>query len=424
MLNKTLLLPKTQTRILRLDLETLRRENSLRTFHMREEHGALAVAEGESKQYDLAAGASGIYSVRHHLYYYNTQTARLQGLSENYRYGSVTEPMKMVYTVTKTGYERRICVTPVKLHWLSAGTTFTMGNGMGGVCACVHAERIFTANGYRLRYSEPIEPEHWQEKRRMGGYFEFPTEGGDILALQSYKDKLYLFRRRGITQVRFLAEELNVKSTVVPYGWGNLVAESVAPCGDRICFFTERGFYSFNGGVVSAVGDGCAREVATDQPIKAVSAYGKYFALVTEKSGEKSLFCFEPETQSGHFILNGAEDICAGDDFWFKRGLAVYRLTECGLPASGGCRFEAKDVAFAIGDERFVDAVAVEGEGTFEVTLRSSRGERTVSGEARQVLKFRSPLRGNGYSVTVKPVNAEARFVALSLRIREENNDN
>lgn len=425
MQNKTLVLPQTQTVILRLDLKTLRRDHSLRIFHLREESGALAVAEGESKQYDMTEGASGIYSVRRHLFYFNAATQIFHGVTENYRYRNVlSEPMKMTYAVTKEGKERRFCVTPSNIYWMSGGTTFTNGVGRGGSCACIHAERMFTANGYRLNYTAPLNFEDWLDKRRLSGYFEFPTDGGEILAMQSYKEKLYLFRRRGITQVRLLGEELNAKSTVLPYGWGDLVPDSVAPCGDKICFFTERGFYSFNGGVASAVADGCVGEIDLTERVKAVSAYGKYYALVTVKSGKKSLFCFEPETQSGHFILNGAEDVTAGDDFWFKRGLGIYRLTQRGLPAVGECRLEADNLAFHLGDERFVDAVAVEGEGEFEVCLRSSRGERRASGAAQTVLKFRSPLRGNGYSVTVKPKNAEARLVALCLRVREENNGN
>ena len=140
MQNKTLVLPQTQTVILRLDLKTLRRDHSLRIFHLREESGALAVAEGESKQYDMTEGASGIYSVRRHLFYFNAATQIFHGVTENYRYRNVlSEPMKMTYAVTKEGKERRFCVTPSNIYWLSGGTTFTNGVGRGGSCACIHA---------------------------------------------------------------------------------------------------------------------------------------------------------------------------------------------------------------------------------------------------------------------------------------------
>lgn len=68
-------------------------------------------------------------------------------------------------------------------------------------------------------------------------------------------------------------------------------------------------------------------------------------------------------------------------------------------------------------------AVLIDGEGTFTVTVNSSRGKRTVKGNANEILKLRSPLRGNGFDIkiSVEPKDADkARFRAVLFRFTEE----
>jgi len=423
MTDKTFVMPKVNTRVLRLTEEDLRREHSLRTFHLKKTGSELVVAEGEKALYDLPEQASGIYSLGAHDYVYDPVLSRLNTLTDNYRFGGIKEPFRMLRFITKAGSERCYCVMTDNITRIMGGMATVIGKGKGGTCCAVHAERVFTASTYRIRYSDAVEPEVFTESRGKGGFLELPSDAGDILAMQSYKDKLYLFRERGITQLRILGDELNFKAMQLPFGAGDIAGESVAPCGDKICFFTGRGLYSFNGGTVSCVGNSRAEEIDLSVPVKAVSAYGKYFALVTLKEGRKSLYCLEPEGMIPHFIEHGAEDVAAGFDFRYKRGGKMYALTERGLPRSGECCLDAEGIGFTVGDDRFLDAVAIEGEGNFTVTVKTRSGERTVTGDANTVLKLRSPLRGNGFSLHVRVNTDNARFRAALLRLREENND-
>ncbi len=423
MTNKTLVMPKVNTRVLRFTEEDLRREYSLRTFHLKKTGTDLVVAEGEKELYTLPEQSSGIYSLGEHDYVYDLSVSRLTTLTDKYRFGGVSEPFHLVRFINKAGTERRYCVMTENVSRIMQGLTSQNGKGMGGTCCAVHAERIFTAKNFRVRYTDAVEPDVWTEGRGKGGFIDLPTDAGNILAMQSYKDKLYLFRERGITQLRVLGDELNFKALHLPFGAGVIKEESVAPCGDQICFFTERGLYAFNGGTASRVENARTDEIDLTAPVKAVSAHGKFYALVTLKEGRKSLYCVEPEGMDPHFIECGAEDIAAGFEFRFKRNGKMYALSEKGLPGGDACAMDAEGIAFTIGDEKFLDAVAIEGEGNFTVTVTTGTSERTVTGGAGTVLKLRSPLRGNGFSLHIGVNSENARFHAVLLRFKEENND-
>lgn len=424
----SLQVPDEKTTFLRLSAKELLQNHRRRAFHLKEDGGGLVAAEGEEQYFKLHLASTGIAAAPGSVFSYDPALSKLylmkEDLSTNqYVYSSVTEPYRIFRVYSTAGRLEFYCVTQDEVLCLSTNLTLHSGKNKGG-CGAFFRERMFSAKGTRVYYSVPFNGQSWTEKRYGGGYLEFNTdELGDILAMQPYKDKLCLFRKQGITSLRVLGDELNFKAVHMPVKCGGLIANTVALCGENVGYFTDGGFYLFNGAVSALAPNSRFDEIDFTKSCKAVSCYGRYYALVAKKEGGVSIYCYDPEQGEAHFIENGANDIASGDELYFAKGGYGYRLTKKGFPENFTPYFTAEKIAFGIGEEKMLRSVLIDGEGAFSVTVNSNRGKRTVRGSANEILKFRSPLRGNGFDIkiSVEPQNADkARFRAVLFRFTEE----
>ena len=420
--------PREKTTLLRLTAEELQNNYRLRAFHLRESGSGLIVAEGEGDQKILPEGYTGIAFANRRWYAHNAERNILYSITDNAEIPEVSAPYHLVCYPNYEGNLAVYCVTENGVAQLSKRAIVPLVEYNGGVCAAAYHDRIFAAKGDRLFYSTALDVRSWDMSRYGAGFLDLVwAEAGDILDMWPYKDKLYLFRRRGITCLRALGDELNFKAVHLPMKCGNLLNNSVAPCGENIGYFTDCGFYLFNGASSHLAENSRCGELDLTAAVKAQSYRGKYYASVQKKGGGRITYCYDPDLKRAHFIENGATDLAVGDGLYFVRGSAYYRMTEQGI-ANGFTPFlTADNIAFSVGEEKMLRALAIEGEGTFSVTVTSNRGSRTVNGSAGEVLKLRSPLRGNGFAITVSAADAnakETRFQAVQLRITEESNDN
>ncbi len=434
MIGGALQAPEEKTALLRLSAKELLENHRRRTFHMREDGGGLVVAEGEAVDFTLPVAGSrprptGVAAVPGRVFGFDPEMKYLYSMKadksgyENI-YSKTFEPYRVLHYFNKSGNEEFYCVTSEHVLQLNGNATATVGTNKGGVCAAIFHDRLFTAKKSRVSYSGPLAMQNWTEARFGAGYLETVSdEAGEILGMQPYKDKLYLFRRHGISCLRALGDELNFKVVHMPMKCGALVENSVAPCGENVGYFTDGGFYLFNGASSALAEHSRFGEIDFTKPVKAVSHCGRYYALVTNADGERVIYCYNPEQREGHFIVNGAADVAAGDELYFTRGIYAYRLTKRGISENFTPYFTAEKIALGPDGEKMLRAVLIEGEGEFRISVTSNRGTRTVSGKANEILKFRSPLRGYGFGlkIGVEPANAvEARFCAVHFRFTED----
>ena len=420
--------PKEKTTLLSFGHEELKNNDRCRTYHLREDGHGFVAAAGEEDIYMLPEGFTKVAAVPGRVLAYNPTLAQAKSMDKLQLYLKVPEPCHFFRYFSVTGQEELYCVTRDSVLYLFDHSTASYGIGKGGVVAALFRERVFTGNGLRLYYSRALNGKSWDDERYGSGYILFQSDdGGDILGLHPYKDKLYLMRRRGISVLRVLGDELNFKAIHLPMKCGSLVEESSALCGEYIAYLTNCGLYLFNGATSVLAENSRFDEIDVTQEVKAVSFEGRYYALVYHKSGGRAIYCYDPEWHEGYFIENGAADIASGDDLYFTRDDGyIYRLTERGASKGFTPHFTLEGVALSLGEESMLRSVLIDGEGEFSITITSNRGSRTVKGSAGEALKLRSPLRGNGYKlkVSIEGEAQEARFIGLHLCLTEENNGN
>lgn len=424
---ETIEVPRENTQLIRLSADELLKNHHLRTFHLREDGNGLVCAEGEKI---IAAFPGTMFDViPKRFYIYNPEDSMLKLLSTGVLYGKVDPPFQLFRYFDKDGNMQIYCLTATHILRFDGDKTIIVGENKGGTCAAVFHERIFSAKEKRVFYSKALDVSDWKEYRYGGGYIDLDTDGlGDIMGMVPYKEKLYLVRWGGFSSLRVLGDELNFKVAHMPMKHGAIVAGSVAICGESIGYFTSCGFYLFNGAQSVRAENSRYDEIDFRQPIKAVTCWGKYYALVTTKDGSKTIYCYDPVWKQAHFIENDAVDIAINEDVYFARGLYIYSLQEMGGVTKGFAPYlTAENIAFHLGEERMLRSVAIEGTGPFSVTVTSNRGSRTVKGNAWEVLKLRSPLRGSGFNIKINVAQADAtkvRFQALRLSLTEERNEN
>ena len=418
--------PRETKKLLRLTTEELLKNYRLRTFHFREDGDGLVTAEGE----EMVSSFPGmlIGAVPGHLYIYNIDNKRILERDTDIYFPNVYAPFHLFRFFDKSGNAQTYCVTPTNVLRFLGKETQVVGQNKGGTCAAVFHERIFTANGERVFYSKALDGSVWSESRYGGGFLDLNSDSmGEILGMVPYKDRLYLLRRSGISFLRALGDELNFVVAHMPMKCGSLIAGSTAICGEKIGYFTDSGFYLFNGALSVLAQNSRFAEIDLTKEVKAVSYRGRYYALVTKKEGAKAIYCYNPEWNQAHFIECNPIDIAAGDELYFARRNLVYTISSQGICNEFSPYLTAENIAFGIGEEKILRSIAIEGEGTFSVCITSNRGRRTIKGNAGEELKLRSPLRGNKFNLKISVAIEDAdsvRFRALQMYFTEESNDN
>lgn len=400
-------------------------------LHLRPEGGCLVSAEGTVPARALPAGTERIFRTEDGSLYASLSSGEIGRIGGGVfaSAGNVAGAKRVLSFYGEDGNYAVYAVAETGVYRLLDGSAVCVSEEAGGTCAAVHYGRLFTASGCRVRFSRALAPDDWTERTQGAGWIDLPSEGGDVLELVPYKEKLYLFRERGITQLRAMGDNLNFKAVTVPYACGKLYARSVANCGGSVIFLTECGAFSFNGGTCRML-SGCGYSlIDLSAGVSAVSAGGKYYAAVALGSGERCVLCIDPYAERGHFIRAEAELLADGGEegLLFSNGERLYRLTERGLPSALAGRPEClAETNLSLWElsagNKFADAVTVEGEGYFYLDLTSERGEtQSVRGEAGEFLRFPVPVRGNAFSLKLRSFSENVRIRRVALAVREEN---
>lgn len=395
-----------------------------RSLHFRPQGDALVCGEGaEETETRLPETVLALYdNGMGGLYAFDGESVCALGDGEPVSAGKIGVPVAVIacpdresvfcdYAVTASGVYRR------------EGDVFSATEGEGGDCAAYHYERLFTAKGMRVRFSAPLEAWNWKQEAQGAGYLDLPPSGGRVLAMRSYKDKLYLFRERGIDQLRALGDNLNFKVTVMPVRCAGIRAGSVADCGSRIFFFAEDGFYSFNGGTCAKAEASGAELADVGEDIRAAAHGGRYYACVSLKEGGRGIFCADAETGRTWFLRGEAVFPVGGDGGLFACNGALCRLTERGFfpDTEGVCTLETPPCDLGSAARKYLDALTIAGRGAFSVTARSEDGRvARACGKAGETLRFSVALSGRTFSLRVSTRSESAKITGATVSYREE----
>lgn len=394
-------------------------------IHFRLKKGALVCADGSESFRTMSSGGRmfrGQYSGE--IFALQGNSLYRYGLGQSAYVGQFDGVNAVVEYLDGDGNCVALAVTDTQVYRLDAYSSQVIEESVGGVCAAMHYERLFTAKGNKLYYSAPIAAENWNVATQGAGWLELPLEIGDIVALVSFEEKLYLFCERGIMRLRFLGDTVNMKVTDVGVSYAGILPRSIAKCGRMIVYCTEDGFFSFNGEYSSRIlasGFSCIRP---ENGVIGACYGGKYYAAVMDKIGIKRILCIDFDEGSGYFIRAEADDLVGGKDVTYHKGADLCRLTGSGFAHGENkkCVYVSEPTYLRLSAGRkYLRAVELHGSGSIQVTVTSDRGDSaTVSGVCGELLRIPRTVMGNSFTFEISSSDEGVEIMDLSAIVAEE----
>ncbi len=393
--------------------------------NLREEAGALVLSEGSEEVNILPENTERIYSVNGAVFAFTGDYLyKIDGTLKS-RDKCTDPPVCMVYYMTKSGLERVYGVNSSAFQIYTGTSIQTFYAPGGGTCLAMLNDRSFLMSGARIRYSARPDTEDWLKEPYdpLGpGTIELPRDRGNALKLVPRLNLLYIFLDRGIWRLEAQADPCNFKIREYPYCEGRILGRSIADCGSRVLFFTERGFAAFDGNKSVPVDDPLAAEVDLSEEPEAVHWSGRYYARVKFRDGRRGMFVYNVAHGTSYRMDLLTHTIAASDAVYYPLGTKLYRLVASSGYAQGGsgaCEFRTgRFRPFANGDH-ILRSVIVEGEGTFTLTASSEKNTAEGKGSANRRIVFSGAPRGETLSLTVRSSSPDARIVAIDFEWRE-----
>lgn len=246
----------------------------------------------------------------------------------------------------------------------------------------VHCGRFFGADsldGARLRWaaSHPLD---WQTGIYGSGYINLPPEGGDILRLFSYGDRLVAVRERGITVIRAYGDPQNYKvdATANYLTADGIIADTCAPCDGKIYFCTKSGLFAFGGTDTEKLLDFGGGRISA--PAFAAASGSDYFLSCTDKYAGDCLLCY----RGGDVCVcavNPSALFAGKDGVYAVCGLRVGKIVRGGLG-----QWHSRPVR--PGGLSYIRNIGVVCDGDAEITLSSAGISRTFSGGGRHAVNM------------------------------------
>ena len=424
MIKKSLVLPEPHYRTYRFSANELRKGalvKSARLSGVKETEGGLTLAEGREEVYELTYLPARIYCTENEVFAYENR--RMHYLSTEVRRTGFNPVNRLLAGKMRDSSPVLLAVATSRTYQLKENSAANVSVTDGGACAVFHHERLFLGggeSGTRLSYSAPFAFERLSDKTTQNaGYIDLPPDGrGAILEMVSFGDKLYLFRERGVSVLTAYADTLNFRLTHLRYGCGKILAESVARCGDGVYFFTERGFFSFNGADFAQIADGDAEGIDLSKPVWAVSAQGEYFASVFT-GGKRIVYSYQPAYRRGRYLAVENDMIAGCDSLWYVKESTVGKI-ETGAAEACGASIEVR-VAFPQSKNAavYAEEIKTTGEGEYAVSLAGEDGAFVNAVKRGKGYYFPRAVRGEEFTLRLLP-KGEFRLESLEIGTRRD----
>lgn len=399
----------------RVDLSRLRAGQDAILYHMRPTRSGIICAEQSKVFATLPYAASRIYMTDDEVYVYESAQKSLYNVGTKSRITGInTEPVALLTNMTETGAKGLYCVEKATVRYISAGAVVQSGIS-GGTCAVMHHGRLFVADGLRLRFSAPYSTEGITQTERdpnKAGYIDFDDGKGRIIALASYRDRLYLFFERGIMKMSAEGAAVEFKAEEFPFRGGQILPDSVAVCGDRVCYMTTDGLFSVNGGTTERL-EAKRLEINFNSAVRATCLNGNYALKVKLTNLRTALYVYDFTERASRFILEKGMTFAERDKFLV--GTTLYTLSEIsGVPLG----YDALVLVTVATPPRAIAWVRVDGLGDFEVRTNAGSGAYSVKGGDKVRIGGKEKSCETQVSVTVK--SETFRIFGIEIAWRKE----
>lgn len=245
-------------------------------------------------------------------------------------------------------------------------------------CGAMHCGRLFARDyldGFKLWWAASHALD-WTAGINGCGYTLLPAEGGDILRLFSYDDRLIAMRESGITIVRAYGDPQNYKvdATANYMTADGIIEDTCAEGGGKILFCTPRGIYAFDGSGIDRLLSFAGTSLSS--PKFAAASGDMYCVVCTDGvSGGDRMYCFDLSSGSGWLTDISPSALFSGAGALY----AVVGTSVMEVTAGGSFGWRSLPVRFGDGNACLKRVRAV-CDGDVSVTVSSLGVSRTLSG--------------------------------------------
>lgn len=244
-------------------------------------------------------------------------------------------------------------------------------------CAVYANERLWTAQGDRLRFSAPLSFEDFTSGKNAGGEIDVPDAFGNIVALVSLENRIFIFREYGIQKLDTGGEQTDfcIEDSV---DLGERILKDTIVCGENCIYFcSESSVYKYQGGSVRRLYENFFK----GKPPNAIrAAYARGCHLILSARGEDRVVYM--------FGNDGIETLCGayGDVCRARIGgeevlAAIFEGQVCllkeGVPCRARWQSEWCDLGAGAG-EKILERAVLYGRGCFLLRIESGRASREM----------------------------------------------
>ena len=263
-----------------------------------------------------------------------------------------------------------------------------------------HDRLFFAVAGGKIAYGDAGQLNGWTSSADGAGEIELAQEGGETVGLAVLKERLYVFRQRGIACMDARGAGRDFTVEYLPYGGGRIVGDSVCPCGRYVLFLATDGVYRFDGNRAERICEFPANDVDEFVAVGAGADGGYYYLSYGSAGGKRKTLAVNAEEKTAYtlFAVDGLTSFA--DRCYGVAGGELIILQRFGALPFGARRFSLTESAFGSLKEKTAVGVRLNGKGVAAVRLCSERGaqEREISME-KGVGEGKFSLKGKRFSV-------------------------
>lgn len=217
------------------------------------------------------------------LYYYDKEKAAWEDMGVSFE----LLPNVAVYT-EKDGAESALFFGDKIVKVKKGGKAETLAEGIKKPFVCVSFERIFYISGEKSVRFSAVGGVNFEDSADEGGEIAFPETLG-ILGVFAAGKYVYIFFPFAIYRLDARGAARDFVAEKIAYTGGEILENSIAVCGETLCFLAEDSGYTLSGKTferfIERVGD-----FSSIEGVYAIAAQGKYLFEINgknENGGEK-----------------------------------------------------------------------------------------------------------------------------------------
>lgn len=277
----------------------------------------------------------------------------------------------------------------------------------------MHCGRFFGADysdGVKLWWAATHAAD-WTEGIGGCGYIFLPPEGGAIVRLFSYGDRLVVLRERGITVVRAYGEpqHYSVESCASYLVTEGIIGETCAFAGGKILFCTPYALYAFDGNSTERL---CELGEGKYYLPQSAVGMGDIYCLKCAYDGIGCIMGYDCVTGKVWkcYTLCTLMCVCSDAIYIFSQSSVYYfDRSQCAL-----AKWHSKETDFGTDGVKLLKSINITGKNSIFIIVKCDGVQRTYEGTGRHKIM----MHGRKFTFTVT-ANGDLQEIVAELEVRD-----